>query len=157
MSGAMKAVLQRVSQAQVTVDGQVVGAIDQGFVILLGVEQGDSVKESSFLAQKITQLRIFSDQDGRMNNSITDVGGKILVISQFTLMADWKKGRRPGFSKAAAPKEANELYEHFCSELAGLGIGVEKGIFAAHMMVSLVNDGPVTLILEHKEEPVPLS
>jgi D-tyrosyl-tRNA(Tyr) deacylase len=99
------------------------------------------------------QLRIFSDKDGKMNNSIADVSGKILVISQFTLMADWKKGRRPGFSKAAAPQEANELYEHFCMELSNLGVAVEKGIFAAHMLVSLINDGPVTLILEHKFDP----
>jgi D-aminoacyl-tRNA deacylase len=154
----VKAVLQRVSSASVTVDGQIIGAIGnskesdgkRGLVILLGVEQGDTTKDSTFLAQKSVDLRIFSDDEGKMNKSIIDVGGSILVISQFTLIADWRKGRRPSFIKAAAPAIGNELYLHFIEELKRLGIAVECGQFGADMQVALVNDGPVTMILENQ-------
>ena len=147
----MRAVLQRVSSASVTVDGAVVGAVDSGVLILLGVAQGDSEEESCYIAKKSVELRIFSDEDGRMNRSIGDIGGKALIVSQFTLLADWKKGRRPGFTKAAAPDEGKRLYEHFCDQVRSLGIEVATGIFGADMKVSLLNDGPVTIILDTKE------
>lgn len=146
----MKAVLQRVSKASVTVDGNVVGSIDTGLVILVGVEQGDSESDSAFLARKSAEMRIFPDEEGKMNRSLTDVGGRALVISQFTLVADWKKGRRPSFIKAAPPEEGNRLYEHFAQEMRALGVHVETGVFGAHMDVSLVNDGPVTILLEYQ-------
>lgn len=146
----MKAVLQRVSKASVTVDGNVVGSIETGLMILVGVEQGDSESDSTFLARKSAEMRIFPDEEGKMNRSLTDVGGRALVISQFTLVADWKKGRRPSFIKAAPPEEGNRLYEHFAQELRALGVHVETGIFGAHMDVSLVNDGPVTILLEYQ-------
>lgn len=154
----MKAVLQRVKGASVTVDGQVIGKVGSGpgdpqgtgLVVLLGVEEGDLDKDSVFLAQKTADLRIFSDNDGKMNLSVKDVGGSILVISQFTLIADWRKGRRPGFSRAAAPKEGERLYEHYVQQLRGAGLHVETGSFGADMAVALVNDGPVTLLLESR-------
>ena len=150
----MKAVLQRVSRASVTVDGQIVGAIDgAGLMILVGVEQGDTEKDSSYLAQKSTELRIFNDQAGKMNLSLMDVGGGCLVVSQFTLAADWRKGRRPGFSRAAAPAEGERLYLHFIEQLKGLGVKkVETGAFGSDMKVELVNDGPVTMLLENRSE-----
>ncbi len=119
-------------------------------MILVGVEQGDSESDSTFLARKSAEMRIFPDEEGKMNRSLTDVGGRALVISQFTLVADWKKGRRPSFIKAAPPEEGNRLYEHFAQELRALGVHVETGIFGAHMDVSLVNDGPVTILLEYQ-------
>ncbi len=148
----MKAVLQRVSRASVTVDGKVVGAIDGwGFMILVGVEQGDTDKDSAFLAQKTTELRIFNDEAGKMNLSLMDVRGGCLVVSQFTLAADWRKGRRPGFSRAAAPTEGERLYMHFVEQLKSLGVSkVETGVFGADMKVELVNDGPVTMLLENR-------
>ncbi len=146
----MKAVLQRVSQGSVKVDGLITGQIGTGLVILLGVEQGDSEQDGSYLAQKAAELRIFSDETGKMNLSVKDVNGGALVISQFTLMADWRKGRRPGFTRAAHPVEGERLYHHFASELKKLDIPVEMGVFGAHMEVSLVNDGPVTLLLENQ-------
>jgi D-tyrosyl-tRNA(Tyr) deacylase len=161
----MKAVLQRVLGASVTVDGAVIGKVGKGpgdaegkgLVVLLGVEEGDLDKDSVFLAQKTADLRIFSDNDGKMNLSISDVGGSVLVISQFTLIADWRKGRRPGFSRAAAAKEGERLYEHYVQQLRAAGLQVETGSFGAHMEVALVNDGPVTLLLESRlsvENPV---
>lgn len=146
----MKAVLQRVSKASVTVDGNIVGSIGKGLMILVGVEQGDSERDSTFLARKSAEMRIFPDQEGKMNLSLTDVSGQALVISQFTLIADWKKGRRPSFIKAAPPAEGSRLYEHFAQELRGIGVHVETGVFGAHMDVSLVNDGPVTMLLEYQ-------
>lgn len=148
----MKAVLQRVSRSKVTVDGEIIGEIDgMGFMILLGVEQGDTEKDSTFLAQKSTELRIFNDEAGKMNLSLMDVGGSCLVVSQFTLAADWRKGRRPGFSRAAAPAEAERLYLHFVEQLKSLGVKkVETGKFGADMKVELVNDGPVTMLLENR-------
>ncbi|MBX9670674.1 MAG: D-tyrosyl-tRNA(Tyr) deacylase [Candidatus Obscuribacterales bacterium] len=151
----MKAVLQRVSSASVTVDGQCVGKIEKGLVILLGVETGDCDSDSTYLAQKAVELRIFPDADNKMNLSLADAGGQALIVSQFTLIADWKKGRRPGFSRAARPEEGNRLYEHFIAAVRQQGIHVETGIFGADMDVALVNDGPVTLILE--TEPVKAS
>jgi D-tyrosyl-tRNA(Tyr) deacylase len=148
----MKAVLQRVKSASVEVSGQIVGSIDLGLMILLGIEQGDSNEESTFIANKVKDLRIFADDVGKMNKSIEEVKGSILLVSQFTLIADWKKGRRPGFTRAAAPDEGKRLYEHFAQTLRNLGLHVETGIFGADMQVSLINDGPVTLVLEHQLE-----
>jgi len=156
----MKAVLQRAAGASVTVDGTVIGKIGtgpgdftdggKGLVVLLGVEQGDTDKDSEFLAQKTVDLRIFADAEGKMNLSIAEVGGTVLVISQFTLAADWRKGRRPGFTRAAAPQEGERLYEHFVAQLRARGMKVETGSFGADMKVALVNDGPVTLLLENQ-------
>jgi D-tyrosyl-tRNA(Tyr) deacylase len=146
----MKAVLQRCSRAQVTVDNKVTGAIELGYLILLCVEQGDTEQDCDFLSKKCTELRIFPDAEGKMNLSLIDVGGSILLISQFTLAADWKKGRRPSFIKAASPQEGERLYEYFAQQLQKLGVRVERGVFGAHMEVSLCNDGPVTMILEYQ-------
>ncbi len=154
----MKAVLQRVKGASVTVDGAVIGKIGTGpgdpqgtgLVVLLGVEEGDLDKDSAYLAQKTADLRIFADNEGKMNLSIKDAGGSVLVISQFTLIADWRKGRRPGFSRAAAPAEGERLYEHYVQQLRSAGLHVETGSFGADMAVALVNDGPVTLLLESR-------
>ncbi len=148
----MKAVLQRVSKSSVTVDKQIVGSIEQGLVILLGVETGDSERDSEYLAQKAVEMRIFADEAGKMNRSLQETGGKILLISQFTLIADWRKGRRPGFTRAAAPSEGERLYQHFAGCLQKLGVEVATGIFGAHMQVELVNDGPVTLVIESKDD-----
>ncbi len=147
----MKAVLQRCSKAQVVVDGEITGAINKGLTILLCVEQKDSEADCDFLARKSTELRIFPDDAGKMNLSLSEIGGSVLLISQFTLAADWKKGRRPGFTRAASPQEGERLYEYFASCLEKLGIKVEKGVFGAHMEVSLCNDGPVTLILDYQD------
>jgi len=125
-------------------------AAGKGLVVLLGVEQGDTDKDSEYLAQKTVDLRIFADDEGKMNKSVIEVGGSILVISQFTLAADWRKGRRPGFTRAAAPQEGERLYEHFAGQLRARGVRVETGSFGADMKVALVNDGPVTLILENQ-------
>jgi D-tyrosyl-tRNA(Tyr) deacylase len=146
----MKAVLQRVSSASVTVDGNVVGEIDKGFMILLGVEQGDSDRDADFLSQKTAELRVFADEAGKMNLSIKEVSGSVLLISQFTLLADWRKGRRPGFTRAASPAEGQRLYEYFGKCLETAGLPVQYGIFGADMKVSLTNDGPVTLLLENQ-------
>ncbi len=146
----MKAVLQRVSKASVKVDGAVVGEIGHGLMILLGVEQGDTEKDSSFIATKAAEMRIFADEQGKMNKSVQEVSGGVLVVSQFTLAAEWKKGRRPSFIKAAAPDEGDRLYQHFCGVLRGMNLPVATGIFGAHMDVALVNDGPVTIILDHQ-------
>lgn len=144
----MKAVVQRVKRATVRVDGTPVGGIGHGLLVLLCAEPGDSRETAAFLAGKIAKLRIFSDDDGKFNLSLLDVGGKALVVSQFTLAGDWRKGNRPSFSGAAAPEQAKALYEGFCGDLSALGVTVETGRFAAHMEVELVNDGPVTLWLD---------
>ena len=144
----MKAVIQRVSHASVSVDGQVVGSIDGGLMILLGVAQGDTEKDMDKLLEKIVKLRIFEDENGRMNKSVQDVGGALLVVSQFTLLANYRHGNRPDFLGAAEPCEAERLYELFV-ERAGLYVArVEKGVFGAHMEVSLCNDGPVTICMD---------
>lgn len=146
----MKAVIQRVKQANVKVDAEEIAKIGQGILILLGVEQGDTEKETITLAQKISELRIMADENGKMNLSILDVGGDVLVVSQFTLLANTEKGRRPSFISAAEPKIAKHLYEMFVSEMQALGLKTAKGQFGTYMNVSLINDGPVTLILETK-------
>ncbi len=147
----MRAVVQRVSQASVVVDGTVVGAIGVGFLVLLGITHEDGEAEARWLARKIAGLRVFEDQAGKMNLSLADVGGGALVVSQFTLYGDLRKGRRPSFVRAARPEHAKPLYERFCQLLAQEGIPVEQGVFQAHMEVALVNHGPVTLWLDTAE------
>lgn len=144
----MRAVVQRVNQASVTVGGQVVGRIGQGLVILLGVKTGDTEAEAQWLARKIVGLRIFSDSDGKFNLSVQEVDGSALVVSQFTLYGDARKGRRPGFTDAALPDVAEPLVKRFVEFLRAEGLSVETGIFGAVMQVEIHNDGPVTLVLE---------
>lgn len=148
----MRAVVQRVSNASVKVDGEIVGAIDGGFLILLGVAEDDTQDDVIYLAQKIAGLRVFEDADGKMNLALADVGGQALVVSQFTLFGDCRKGRRPSFIAAARPEKANAMYQSFVAELQGQGIAVETGRFQQHMDVALVNDGPVTLLLDSRKE-----
>ena len=144
----MRAVLTRVKSASVTIDGEVVGKIGQGFLILLGVGPEDTEKECKYLAEKALGLRIFTDENDKMNLSVKDVGGSILAVSNFTLCADCKKGHRPSFSHAMEPVMANKLYEEFCGHISSAGIDVGKGVFGADMQVELVNDGPVTILLD---------
>ncbi len=144
----MRALLQRVSRASVTVDGEIVGQIEHGFLILLGIGQGDSEVQVKQLSEKIVHLRVFADDEGKMNRSLLESGGQALVVSQFTLYADMRKGRRPSFIGAAAPTLAEPLVERFKAAIAAHGIHVEGGVFGAHMNVELVNDGPVTLWLD---------
>jgi D-tyrosyl-tRNA(Tyr) deacylase len=147
----MRVVLQRVSEACVKIDGKVHGAIEKGILILLGIEQEDKFEDILWLTQKITQLRIFSDSEGKMNLSVTDVNGSFLVISQFTLHASTKKGNRPSYIKAARPETAIPLYEKFIEELkATSSLYVETGVFGADMKVALINDGPVTISIDSK-------
>ena len=148
----MKAVIQRVTRASVTVDGAEVSAIDSGLLIFLGVADGDSVRDAEVLADKIANLRIFSDSDDKMNLSLLTTGGAALAVSQFTLCADCRKGRRPDFFGAAKPDTANELYEYFCERIKNAGVReVQNGIFGADMKVELLNDGPVTIIIDSME------
>ncbi len=144
----MRACVQRVSQASVTVDGEVIGRIERGLLILLGVAHGDTDNEAQTLADKISQLRIFPDDEGKMNRSLEDAGGEMLVVSQFTLLGDCRKGRRPSFVHAAPPELGEQLYEAFVEMVRNRGIKVATGKFRAHMDVALVNDGPVTLLLD---------
>ena len=145
----MRAVIQRTNtNAEVVVEGEVVGKISRGLVVLLGVAPNDGEKEMKWLADKIMNLRIFADDEGKMNLSLLDVGGEMLIVSQFTLYGNCRKGRRPNFTGAAHPTIAQPLYEKFCDYVEGQGVGVGRGIFGAMMEVSLVNDGPVTLILD---------
>ena len=144
----LKVVLQRVSQASVSVDGQIVGQIGAGFLALVGIGHGDDASVVQWMAEKTSVLRVFEDDAGKMNLSVIDVGGSVLAVSQFTLYGDCRKGRRPAFTDAAEPAVARELYELYVENLKGQGIGVETGVFAADMKVSLVNDGPVTMMLE---------
>lgn len=146
----MKAVLQRVSQASVKVNGRVVGRIGAGLLVLLGVAKGDEERDLLYLVEKLQTLRIFGDDQGKMNRSLVDVGGALLVVSQFTLLGDTGKGRRPGFDLAAPPEAARALYEQAVSRLRAAGLRVETGIFGAHMQVELLNDGPVTFILDSR-------
>jgi D-tyrosyl-tRNA(Tyr) deacylase len=146
----MRAVVQRVTESSVTVDGRTIGSIDSGLMVLLGVADGDTRQEADYLADKIAHLRIFEDQDGKMNRSLLEIGGELLVVSQFTLLGDCRKGRRPSFVKAAPPEIAVPLYEYFVEISKQKGIRVQAGKFGAMMAVSLVNDGPVTLIVESK-------
>ena len=147
----MRALLQRVSKASVTIDKQVVGQIGQGLLVFLGVGQGDSDVEGKMLADKIVHLRIFGDEEGKMNQSLLDIGGGVLVVSQFTLYADSRKGRRPSFTKAAHPTIAEPLFEHFKSVLVGYKLTVASGVFGADMKVDIRNEGPVTLWLDSEE------
>ena len=148
----MKAILQRVTRADVSIDGKTVGAIDRGFLILLGVEQGDDKKEAEVLAAKIAGLRVFTDENDKMNLALSDVNGGVLVISNFTLCADCSHGRRPSFIAAARPETAEPLYDFFCDKMRDNGIDkVERGVFGADMQVSLINDGPVTIDINSKD------
>ena len=144
----MKAVVQRVSRGSVFVEGEEVGAIGRGVVVLLGVGVGDGLSQARFLADKIANLRIFEDREGKMNLSLLDIRGEALVVSQFTLYGDCRKGRRPGFTEAALPEEAQQLYLKFCDLLRETGVKVETGRFQAMMKVEIINEGPVTLLLE---------
>ena len=143
----MQGLIQRVSRAEVTVEGHVVGKIDQGIVLLLGVEKADSEQQVDKLLHKVSNYRIFTDEQGKMNLSLKDIGGELLVVSQFTLAADTRKGMRPSFSSAATPQQARQLYELFVDKAKAAGITVATGQFASDMQVSLVNDGPVTFNL----------
>ncbi|HEU5280069.1 MAG TPA: D-aminoacyl-tRNA deacylase [Gaiellaceae bacterium] len=144
----MRAVCQRVSSARVLVDLAVAGEIGAGLAVLVGIERGDDSGQAERLAGKIARLRIFEDDNGRFNRSIVDVGGGALVVSQFTLIADTRRGNRPSFTNAASPEEAEPLYEHLCAALAAEGVEVERGVFGARMALELVNDGPVTIVLD---------
>ena len=147
----MRALLQRVSHASVTVDGKVVSQIGQGLLVLLGVGQGDNEVQVKALADKIAYLRIFGDDEGKMNRSLLDIGGEVLVVSQFTLYADTRRGRRPSFTDAAPPSIAEPLVERFKDAIAAYGLTVADGIFGAYMQVELLNDGPVTIWLDSEE------
>jgi D-tyrosyl-tRNA(Tyr) deacylase len=146
----MRALVQRVSRASVSVENEIVGRIGKGLVVLLGVAQGDGEEQAVWLARKVSGLRIFGDAEGKMNAGLLDVGGAALVVSQFTLYGDARKGRRPSFVAAAPPEEAEPLVERFCRELQKHGVPVETGVFCAHMQVEIHNDGPVTLMLERE-------
>jgi D-aminoacyl-tRNA deacylase len=144
----MRAVIQRVSRAAVRVEGRVAGEIGAGLLVLLGVAAGDVEGDAARLAEKVARLRVFENEEGRFDRSVLDSGGAVLVVSQFTLIADTAKGNRPSFTAAAAPDEAERLYERFCTALRDLGLAVEQGVFGARMGVELVNDGPVTIVLD---------
>ena len=146
----MRAVLQRVSQARVEVDGQVVGSIGRGLVVLLGIARTDAPADADYLAEKILGLRIFPDDEGKMNRGLTDIGGSLLVISQFTLYGDTRKGRRPSFDQAAPPQQARGLYEYFLEAVRSRAVPCQAGIFQAMMEVHLINEGPVTIICESR-------
>lgn len=144
----MKLVVQRVKKAEVKVDGNIVGKIDKGFLVLIGIKVGDTKKQADYLVKKLCNLRVFSDENDKMNLSIKDIKGKLLIVSQFTLYGDCSQGNRPSFIEAARPEEANPLYEYFCNQCELNNIEVQKGIFGADMKVELINDGPVTIIIE---------
>jgi len=147
----VRAVIQRVTRASVSVEGRVAGEIDAGLLILLGVSRTDNLESASYLAEKIANLRIFSDAAGKMNLSLLDAGGSALVVSQFTLYGDTRGGRRPSYIQAAPPEEANRLYEEFIRSMRALGVDVKTGVFQAHMQVELANDGPVTILLDSEK------
>lgn len=148
----MKAVVQRVTNANVTIDNEIFSAIGNGLLVLLGVEKNDTPKDADFLAEKIVHLRIFEDNQGKMNISLKDIKGELLVVSQFTLLGDCRKGRRPSFVNSAPPDLANSLYEHFITKTCQMGIPTKTGKFQAMMDVSLTNSGPVTIILDTRHE-----
>ncbi len=147
----MRVVIQRVSRASVTVDQKIVGEIAQGLLVLLGVEKQDDSNDLSYLVNKILGLRIFEDDAGKMNLSVTDIGGQLLVVSQFTLLGNVRKGKRPSFGDAAEPELANELYQQFVQQTRAAGVKTETGVFQADMAVELVNDGPVTILLDSRK------
>ena len=146
----MKAVIQRVSEANVKVDGKMVGEISKGLLLLIGIDEEDEKNDADWLVQKILSLRIFGDEEGKLNRSVMDISGGILCISQFTLIADYKKGNRPSFIKAAKPEKAIPLFDYFKTEITKSGLKTESGIFGADMKVSLLNDGPVTIVMDSK-------
>ncbi|WP_087093988.1 D-aminoacyl-tRNA deacylase [Elizabethkingia anophelis] len=146
----MKVVIQRVSESEVVVENQSVGKIGKGFMLLIGIDENDGKQDADWLVQKILNLRVFGDEEGKMNLSIVDIQGDLLCISQFTLIADYKKGNRPSFIKAAKPDKAIPLFEYFKEEIAKSGLKTESGIFGADMKVSLINDGPVTIVMDSK-------
>jgi D-tyrosyl-tRNA(Tyr) deacylase len=152
----MKAVIQRVTQASVSVDGKVVGRIERGLVVLVGVATGDTVKDAAYLSRKAVELRIFEDEAGKFNLSALDIKGELLLISQFTLLADTKKGRRPSFVEAAATAEARMLFEEFVSACRQSNLKVETGHFQEHMLVEIHNDGPVTIVIDSQDKNVPI-
>ncbi len=147
----MRALLQRVSEASVSLEGEVLSAIGSGLVVLVCTEKGDDEAQADFFARKIANMRLFADAGGKTNLSVLDVGGEALIVSQFTLAADWRKGNRPGFSAAADPETAERLYEYLCKQLAAEGVPVKTGKFRSHMAVSLVNDGPMTIWMDSRE------
>ena len=144
----MKLVIQRVKNASVEVDNKVVGKIEKGFLVLIGIKVGDTKQQADYLVKKVCNLRVFEDENGKMNLSLKDVGGRLLIVSQFTLYGNCNDGNRPSFIEAARPEEAIPLYEYFCDECANNGIEVQRGIFGADMKVQLLNDGPVTIVME---------
>ncbi len=148
----MRAVVQRVSEAWVEVEGREIARIGRGLLVLLGVGRDDGEGDAQYLANKIANLRIFEDEEGKLNKSVLEIGGSALVVSNFTLYGDCRKGRRPSFTDAAPPEIADKLYQRFCELLQGEGVPVQKGVFQAHMHVGLVNDGPVTLLLDSKKQ-----
>ena len=147
----MRCVVQRVSRASVTVEGKITGQVEKGYMVLVGVEQGDAEQDVRYCADTVAGLRVFEDENGKMNRSVKDVGGAVLAVSQFTLLGDARHGRRPSFSNAARPEEANALYEAFCQALRAENIRVETGVFQTDMQVELVNDGPVTILLDSRK------
>ncbi len=146
----MRAVIQRVEQASVSVEGEIRGQIGAGFLVLIGVEEGDGDADFKYIADKVPNLRVFEDEQGKMNRSLLDVGGELLAVSQFTLLGDARGGRRPSFITAARPETADPMYERLVADWRARGIRVETGVFGAHMKVSLVNDGPVTILLDSR-------
>ncbi|MEC5172266.1 D-aminoacyl-tRNA deacylase [Chryseobacterium nepalense] len=144
----MKTVIQRVSESHVKVDGNIVGEIGKGLMLLVGIDENDTKTDADWLVQKILNLRVFGDEDGKLNLSVQDIKGEILCISQFTLIADYKKGNRPSFIKAAKPDKAIPLFDYFKQELSKSGLKTESGVFGADMKVSLINDGPVTIVMD---------
>lgn len=147
----MRCVVQRVSRASVTVEGKITGQVEKGYMVLVGVETGDTEQDMRYCAEKVAGLRVFEDENGKMNLSVKDVGGAVLAVSQFTLLGDARHGRRPSFSNAARPEEANAFYEAFCEALRAENIRVETGVFQTDMQVELVNDGPVTILLDSRK------
>ena len=147
----MRAVVQRVTDADVSVDNKITGAIGKGYMVLLGVEEGDSEADAEYMAEKIAGLRVFEDNEGKMNLSLMDIGGAVLSVSQFTLLADARKGRRPSFVRAARPEEANRLYIYFNEKVREKGIRLAEGVFQAEMLVRINNDGPVTILLDSRK------
>lgn len=147
----MRAVVQRVTDADVTVEGNITGSIKKGFVVLLGVEDNDDIKDVNYIVDKVSGLRIFEDNDEKMNLSLMDVGGQVLAVSQFTLLGDARKGKRPSFIKAARPEKAKELYDEFVRQIKDKGIFIGEGVFQADMLVRINNDGPVTILLDSRK------